>query len=139
MPVYHPSRPGESAPDRQLQHSDNGERQETTSTSLDSPVISVQSKRVACSCGSPTTLMCSVRGTPSPTVEWIREGRGPCQGPKYRTLCEPPRFYLIISDTCAEDAGDYRIVAKNEKGESKLAILVLVLTPEAPNSEFMLV
>lgn len=134
VPVYHPSRPGETA---RTEQSGGREREETTSSSLDSPVISVQSKQIVCSCGSPTTLMCSVRGSPTPIVEWVREGKGICEaGPKYQTLCEPPLFYLIVNDTHTEDSGDYRIVAKNERGESSQDICVLVLTPEAPKSEF---
>jgi hypothetical protein len=134
VPVYHPSKPGEPLPDipkptsREEQPTGQGE-------SSASPVILVQSKKVLCSCGSGTTLMCSVRGTPTPTVEWIQEGKGVCEGERYRSLCEPPLYYLVMSGTDVGDAGEYRIVARNECGENTLTIHVEVLTPQPPDGK----
>lgn len=131
IPEYHPSMPGESAKTAGGKLVGETTKQ---SSSPDSPVISVQSRRVVCSCGSPTTLVCSVAGSPTPSVSWIREG-GACQGSKYRCLAEAPLFYLFVADTSLEDAGEYSIVARNEQGESTLTIQVSILTPAPPDSE----
>lgn len=130
VPEYHPSKPGESSPEKPKP----SRMKEQPASSPGSPVI--QCKRVqVCSRGSPTSLVCSVSGTPTPSVEWFQEGKGACQGTKYRALCEPPLFYLVISDTCSQDAGQYSIVARNECGENSFTILMSVLTPAAPDSK----
>ena len=54
------------------------------------------------------------------------------EGNKYRIVNQPPFFCLFIEATCAEDAGEYLVVARNEGGES---ISLSVLEPAPPESE----
>lgn len=133
VPQYHPSKPGEAAPES-VAAARKGLFASRPSSSQ-APEISGESK-VVTSRGSPTTLLCHVSGDPSPVVEWLHAGE-PCgaEGGKYGVIKDPPYYCLLVEDTCSEVAGEYCIKAVNKHGESAHTIQVSVLTPAEPESK----
>ena len=67
--------------------------------------------------GSNVRFTCTVNGDPEPTMEWFFEGE-PFFSDQRRELKHRNGIAtLAIADACAEDIGEYAVVAKNELGE----------------------
>lgn len=60
-----------------------------------------------------------VRGKPAPTVSWYKDGKeiSDEQFPHIKVLQEEDLFSILITEGKFEDAGTYKVVAKNVLGE----------------------
>ncbi|XP_073428799.1 myomesin-3 [Dendrobates tinctorius] len=76
------------------------------------------------------TLVCTVLGTPKPTVQWFKNGQSielkTSPPGKYRILNEFGTVTLEISRCSMEDSADYSVVATNSFGEATSFANVLV-------------
>ncbi|KAL8623451.1 hypothetical protein ACOMHN_061964 [Nucella lapillus] len=80
-------------------------------------------------------LVCTIRGTPSPTVEWTKEGQT-LQADSHRSVFESEgQYYLTIPRVTAEDAGDYTCTASNSEGAVTCTIAVFVESSGSSVSE----
>ncbi|XP_071421021.1 hemicentin-1 [Pithys albifrons albifrons] len=76
---------------------------------------------------SPLELDCSARGTPSPTITWLKDGHPVEEGGGLKILLKGQK--LVISQAQVSDTGHYKCVAANEAGEHKKEFDVTVHVP----------
>lgn len=67
--------------------------------------------------GSNARFTCTVNGDPEPIMEWYFEGELFVPDKRRELKVRNGIATLVIGDACAEDIGDYKVVAKNELGE----------------------
>ncbi|XP_068453617.1 myosin binding protein Ha isoform X1 [Clinocottus analis] len=72
----------------------------------------------AATVGYTTKLLCSVRGSPKPKVEWLKNQVIIGNDPKYRQNSTQGICSLEIRKPCCFDGGVYTCRAKNEQGEA---------------------
>uniref|UniRef100_A0A8C5D7Y6 Myosin-binding protein H n=1 Tax=Gouania willdenowi TaxID=441366 RepID=A0A8C5D7Y6_GOUWI len=88
----------------------------------------------AATVGYTTKLLCSVRGSPKPKIEWLKNQMIIGDDPKFRQISNQGICSLEIRKPCSFDGGVYTCRAKNEQGEAavscKLEVKQVIL-PEA--------
>uniref|UniRef100_A0A3B3ZF17 Myosin-binding protein H n=1 Tax=Periophthalmus magnuspinnatus TaxID=409849 RepID=A0A3B3ZF17_9GOBI len=85
----------------------------------------------AATVGYTTKLLCSVRGSPRPKIEWLKNQMIIGDDPKFRILSNQGICSLEIRKPCSFDGGVYTCRAKNEQGvatvSSKCRKVLIVL------------
>ncbi|XP_024861461.1 myosin binding protein Ha isoform X1 [Kryptolebias marmoratus] len=88
----------------------------------------------AATVGYTTKLLCSVRGSPKPKIEWLKNQMIIGDDPKFRQISNQGICSLEIRKPCSFDGGVYTCRAKNAQGEAtvscKLEVKQVIL-PEA--------
>lgn len=83
---------------------------------------------------SPVHLNCVVLGTPQPKIAWFRNEEPITESPRHRWSYENNKATLAITPAVATDAGIYKCVAENEKGQAYcVARLRLGDLPDRPS------
>ena len=67
--------------------------------------------------GSNARFTCTVTGDPEPMMEWYFDGERFQPDERRELKLRNGIATIAIVNTCAEDIGDYKVVAKNELGE----------------------
>ena len=76
--------------------------------------------------GSNVRFTCTVNGDPEPTMEWLFDGAAFVPDRRRELRLRNGIATLAISNACADDIGDYTVVAKNELGEVKHTATLLI-------------
>ncbi|OAD58520.1 Myosin light chain kinase, smooth muscle [Eufriesea mexicana] len=79
-------------------------------------------------------LDCCVRGSPSPTPTWFRNGRPLERSIRIKRYFDGKTAKVEISKVKASDAGEYTCVATNVLGSTKNTCQVTVLDPYCPST-----
>ncbi|XP_018523726.1 myosin binding protein Ha isoform X6 [Lates calcarifer] len=87
----------------------------------------------AATVGYTTKLLCSVRGSPKPKIEWLKNQMVIGDDPKFRQLSNQGICSLEIRKPCSFDGGVYTCRAKNAQGEATVSckLEVKLILPEA--------
>ncbi|XP_071443882.1 protein Obscurin isoform X3 [Hetaerina americana] len=95
------------------------------------PKITTEIKTTEVNVGGSAMLELKASGYPKPEVKWYKEnGEEVTAGGRYRFLYEDEEsIALVIKGVTVEDAGKYKIVAKNEIGEDVSHIDLSVKSP----------
>ena len=83
--------------------------------SISAPQVMVSAANHTRDEGGSTAIYCTVRGNPSPTVEWRFKGRKLLSGAKYLVK----KAELIVRNLNYSDAGQYKCAARNILGSSE--------------------
>jgi len=75
----------------------------------------------AATVGYSTKLLCAVRGSPAPKVEWLKNQMVIGDDPKYRQISNQGVCSLEIRKPCTYDGGVYTCRAKNEQGTATVS------------------
>lgn len=75
----------------------------------------------AATVGYTTKLLCAVRGSPKPKVEWLKNQMVIGDDPKYRQINNLGVCSLEIRKPCSFDGGVYTCRAKNAQGEAAVS------------------
>ncbi|XP_051946873.1 myosin-binding protein H-like isoform X2 [Xyrauchen texanus] len=75
----------------------------------------------AATVGYTTKLLCAVRGSPKPKIEWLKNQMIIGDDPKYRQINNQGVCSLEIRKPCSFDGGVYTCRAKNALGEATVA------------------
>ncbi|XP_059915358.1 myosin binding protein Ha isoform X2 [Gadus macrocephalus] len=75
----------------------------------------------AATVGYSTKLLCAVRGSPKPKVEWLKNQMVIGDDPKYRQISNQGVCSLEIRKPCTYDGGVYTCRAKNEQGTATVS------------------
>ncbi|XP_061127953.1 myosin binding protein Ha isoform X1 [Syngnathus typhle] len=75
----------------------------------------------AATVGYTTKLLCSVRGSPKPKIEWLKNQMVIGDDPKFRQLSNQGICSLEIRKPCCFDGGVYTCRAKNDQGEAAVS------------------
>ncbi|KAI3357704.1 hypothetical protein L3Q82_016109, partial [Scortum barcoo] len=75
----------------------------------------------AATVGYTTKLLCSVRGSPKPKIEWLKNQMVIGDDPKFRQLSNQGICSLEIRKPCSFDGGVYTCRAKNAQGEATVS------------------
>ncbi|KAM6982427.1 myosin binding protein Ha isoform 2-T2 [Tautogolabrus adspersus] len=88
----------------------------------------------AATVGYTTKLLCSVRGSPKPKIEWLKNQMVIGDDPKFRKLSNQGICSLEIRKPCSFDGGIYTCRAKNAQGEAavscKLEVKQIIISEE---------
>ena len=76
--------------------------------------------------GSNVRFTCTANGDPEPTMEWIFDGAAFVPDRRRELRLRNGIATLAISNACADDIGDYTVIAKNELGEVKHTATLLI-------------
>ncbi|KAM7411848.1 hypothetical protein PAMA_021701 [Pampus argenteus] len=87
----------------------------------------------AATVGYTTKLLCSVRGSPKPKIEWLKNQMIIGDDPKFRQIAQQGICSLEIRKPCSFDGGVYTCRAKNAQGEATVSCK-LEVKPEINNS-----
>jgi hypothetical protein len=85
--------------------------------------------------GYSTRLLCSVRGTPRPKIQWIKNKIPITNDPKFRQMCVQGICTLEIRKPGNYDGGVYVCKAVNEHGETSVECKLEVKQPTGPDAE----
>ncbi|XP_069686561.1 titin homolog isoform X2 [Periplaneta americana] len=85
--------------------------------------------------GSRLTLACDVRGSPTPSTTWYRNGEMVVRSSRATPTWDGRTARLELEDLEADDAGMYTCVAHNEAGTSRCSARVQVLAQDDPSDE----
>ncbi|KAM6977104.1 myosin binding protein Ha [Aplochiton taeniatus] len=88
----------------------------------------------AATVGYTTKLLCAVRGSPKPKIEWLKNQMVIGDDPKFRQISNQGVCSLEIRKPCSFDGGVYTCRAKNGKGEATVSCKLevkQVIIPEA--------
>uniref|UniRef100_A0A8C4IB72 Myosin-binding protein H n=1 Tax=Dicentrarchus labrax TaxID=13489 RepID=A0A8C4IB72_DICLA len=85
--------------------------------------------------GYSTKLLCSVRGSPKPKVQWMKNQMIIGDDPKYRQICVQGICSLEIRRPGNFDGGVYSCKAKNDHGEATVSCKLEVKQPAVPDAE----
>ncbi|XP_071622127.1 hemicentin-2 isoform X2 [Heliangelus exortis] len=77
------------------------------------PSVTVTPRALAVRAGQRVLLHCSVRGEPTPSVEWQWDGEPLPEGPRARVL---PNATLLLPSATPRDTGTYSCLARNALG-----------------------
>ncbi|XP_062282961.1 myosin binding protein Ha [Scomber scombrus] len=75
----------------------------------------------AATVGYTTKLLCSVRGSPKPKIEWLKNAMVIGDDPKFRQIAQQGICSLEIRKPCSFDGGTYTCRAKNAQGEAMVS------------------
>ncbi|KAJ8265752.1 hypothetical protein COCON_G00148510 [Conger conger] len=87
----------------------------------------------AATVGYTTRLLCAVRGTPKPKIEWLKNQMIIGDDPKFRQISNQGVCSLEIRKPCSFDGGIYTCRARNPHGEAAVACK-LEVRRESPQS-----
>lgn len=76
--------------------------------------------------GQPASLRCRVEGDPFPDIEWFVDDDKIKKGGRFDFLSNGDLVTLKISETSAEDEGEYKCTAKNENGMATTSAELIV-------------
>lgn len=76
--------------------------------------------------GQPAKLRCRVEGDPVPDIEWSVDGDKIKKGGRFDFLTRGDLVTLKISETSAEDEGEYKCTATNENGTATTTAELIV-------------
>ncbi|KAF5301257.1 hypothetical protein FQR65_LT00957 [Abscondita terminalis] len=76
--------------------------------------------------GSKFTFICQVRGNPTPTVAWYKDGMPIDNNPDYQTSFDEGTCTLTIEETFAEDSAKYTCKASNQAGSTETSAILSV-------------
>lgn len=76
--------------------------------------------------GEPAKLRCRVEGDPVPDIEWFVDGDKIKKGGRFDFLTRGDLVTLKISETSAEDEGEYKCTATNENGTATTSAELIV-------------
>ena len=76
--------------------------------------------------GSAAKLECRVHGKPEPTIEWLKDDELVKPDKRVKTYFDSEVCKLTISDTIADDEGEYKCTATNELGQASTSTELLV-------------
>ncbi|PNF42109.1 hypothetical protein B7P43_G10279, partial [Cryptotermes secundus] len=100
------------------------------------PKISTESKSTEVGLGGSAMLELKVEGYPKPDIKWTKDGNPVEAGGRVRFLYEDEEsMSLIIKGVTADDAGKYKVVAKNELGQDSTEMDLLVKAPPKIKTE----
>jgi len=85
--------------------------------------------------GYSTRLLCSVRGTPMPKIQWIKNKIPITNDPKFRQMCVQGICTLEIRKPGNYDGGVYACKAVNPHGEMQVECKLEVKQPTGPDAE----
>ncbi|KAL1020476.1 hypothetical protein UPYG_G00000530 [Umbra pygmaea] len=92
----------------------------------------------AATVGYTTKLLCAVRGSPKPKIEWLKNQMVIGDDPKFRQISNQGVCSLEIRKPCSFDGGVYTCRAKNTLGEATVACRLQVkqvITPEGEKAK----
>ncbi|KAM8862515.1 myosin binding protein Ha [Spinachia spinachia] len=89
----------------------------------------------AATVGYTTKLLCSVRGCPTPKIEWLKNKVIIGDDPKYRQNSTQGICSLEIRKPCCFDGGVYTCRAKNEQGEALVSCKLQVKQVILPDAD----
>ncbi|XP_076734866.1 myosin binding protein Ha [Maylandia zebra] len=89
----------------------------------------------AATVGYTTKLLCSVRGSPKPKIEWLKNQMVIGDDPKYRQISNQGICSLEIRKPCSFDGGVYTCRAKNAQGEATVSCKLEVKQVILPDAE----
>ncbi|XP_064094280.1 neural cell adhesion molecule 2-like isoform X2 [Macrobrachium nipponense] len=86
--------------------------------------------------GDQAKLLCIVHGRPAPSVTWMKEGQPVREDTHIQEHDAQHRHTLTIKHVQAEDFGDYKCIAENERGsaEHTLRLTGIAKTPRMTSS-----
>lgn len=76
--------------------------------------------------GSAAKLECWVHAKPEPTIEWLKDGEPVKTSKRVKTYFDSEVCRLTISDTVADDEGEYKCTATNDFGTASCSADLLV-------------
>ena len=88
------------------------------------PVVTVSEEEVRTSLGQPTTLHTTVKGNPTPEINWTKNDGDPVD----HLILQDGSLY--INPTTEDDRGRYTVMATNSEGKSNKSIKLVVLNPQ---------
>lgn len=89
----------------------------------------------AATVGYTTKLLCSVRGSPKPKIEWLKNQMIIGDDPKFRQISNQGICSLEIRKPCSFDGGVYTCRAKNDQGEATVSCKLEVKQVILPEGE----
>ena len=92
-----------------------------------SPEIVQYLQDISAQDGSQTKLVCKVTGLPRPSVTWYKEDEVIYPSEEFKLSYEGDECTLVIADVYPEDAGHYKVVAKNDVGTATTTCDLTVL------------
>jgi len=92
-----------------------------------SPEIAQYLQDISAQDGSQTKLVCKVTGLPRPSVTWYKEDEVIYPSEEFKLSYEGDECTLVIADVYPEDAGHYKVVAKNDVGTATTTCDLTVL------------
>ncbi|KAM3617125.1 uncharacterized protein V6R79_002500 [Siganus canaliculatus] len=98
----------------------------------EAPKFTTQLSDRAATVGYTTKLLCSVRGSPKPKIEWLKNQMIIGDDPKFRQISNQGICSLEIRKPCSFDGGVYTCRAKNEQGEATVSCKLEVKQILAP-------
>ncbi|KAM6928636.1 myosin binding protein Ha [Lycodopsis pacificus] len=85
--------------------------------------------------GYTTKLLCSVRGCPKPTIEWLKNQMIIGKDPKFRQISTQGVCSLEIRKPGSFDGGVYTCRAKNQQGEAVVSCKLVVKQVSLPEAD----
>ncbi|PSN51429.1 hypothetical protein C0J52_05457 [Blattella germanica] len=85
--------------------------------------------------GSRLTLACDVRGSPTPSTGWYRNGELVVRSSRITPTWDGRTARLEFEELELEDAGMYTCVAENEVGKTRCSARLVVLEKDDPSDE----
>ena len=71
-------------------------------------------------------LTCSLKGTPQPTIQWIKDGKPLKTSKRVKDEFDGEVTSVVFSQVDLDDEGDYKCVAQNELGSASCSAELLV-------------
>lgn len=91
------------------------------------PKLTTESKDSEVNIGGSAMLEAKILGFPKPDVKWFHDGQEVKPSGRLKFLFEDQEsMTLVIKNVTADDAGIYKIVAKNELGEDSTELKLTV-------------
>ncbi|XP_075878646.1 myosin binding protein Ha isoform X3 [Nelusetta ayraudi] len=101
----------------------------------EAPKFTTSLSNRAATVGYTTKLLCSVRGSPKPKIEWLKNQMIIGDDPKFRQISNQGICSLEIRKPCSFDGGVYTCRAKNAQGEAAVSCKLEVKQILLPESE----
>ncbi|KRY50894.1 Twitchin [Trichinella britovi] len=97
-------------------------------------LLDLNGKEVRIKAGEPLDLNIPFTGSPTPTIEWIKDN---ISVPESSLNTDDQHTQLYIAHSKRSDSGDYKIMAKNQSGTAEALVKVVVIDkPSEPRGPF---
>jgi len=93
---------------------------------MEAPRFSMKPKDKDASAGSEVHFTCNVSGSPVTQLQWFFNGVALGHSAKYVINMTGGLSNLVITDVSPKDIGEYKVIAKNEQGESEVQFFLSV-------------